>query len=151
MQKTWVWSLGWKDPLEKGKSTHSSILAWRIPWTLSDIGSQSQTQLSDLHFTSLHTPSGESNDQPKQHIKKQKHYFADKSPSSQSYGFSSSHVWMWELDYKAEHWRIDAFEPRCWRRLSRVSWTAGRSHQSILKEISPEYSLGGLMLRLKLQ
>ena len=42
----------------------------------------------------------ESYDQPKQHIKKQKHYFADKSPSSQSYGFSSSHAWMWELDHK---------------------------------------------------
>ena len=52
---------------------------------------------------------------------------------------------------KAEHWRIDAFELCCWRRLLRVSWTAGRSHQSILKEISPEYSLEGPMLKLKLQ
>ena len=52
---------------------------------------------------------------------------------------------------KAEHWRIDAFELWCWRRLSRVSWTARRSNQSILKEISPEYSLEGLMLKLKLQ
>ena len=51
---------------------------------------------------------------------------------------------------KAEH-RIDAFELWCWRRLSRVPWTARRSHQSILKEISPEYSLEGLMLKLKLQ
>ena len=51
---------------------------------------------------------------------------------------------------KAEHRRIDAFEPWCWRRLLRVSWTARRSNQSILKEISPEYSLEGLMLRLKL-
>ena len=52
---------------------------------------------------------------------------------------------------KAEHRRIDAFELRCWRRLLRVPWTAERSNQSILKEISPEYSLEGLMLKLKLQ
>ena len=51
---------------------------------------------------------------------------------------------------KAEHWRIDAFELRCWRRLSRVPWTARRSNQSILKEISPGYSLVGLMLKLQL-
>ena len=52
---------------------------------------------------------------------------------------------------KAEHQRIDAFELWCWRRLLRVPWTARRSHQSILKEINPEYSLEGLMLKLKLQ
>ena len=52
---------------------------------------------------------------------------------------------------KAEHWRIDAFELWCWRSLLRVPWTAGISNQSILKEISPEYSLEGLMLKLKLQ
>ena len=52
---------------------------------------------------------------------------------------------------KAERWRSDAFELWCWRRLLRVLWTTGRSNQSILKEISPEYSLEGLMLKLKLQ
>ena len=52
---------------------------------------------------------------------------------------------------KAEHWRIDAFELWRWRRLFTVPWTARRSNQSILKEISPEYSLEGLMLKLKLQ
>ena len=52
---------------------------------------------------------------------------------------------------KAEHWRIDASELWCWRRLWRVPWTARRSNQPILKEISPEYSLEGLMLKLKLQ
>ena len=52
---------------------------------------------------------------------------------------------------KAEHWRIHAFEVWCWRRLLRVPWTARRSNQSILKEISPEYSLEGLVLKLKLQ
>ena len=52
---------------------------------------------------------------------------------------------------KAEHRRIDAFELWCWRKLLRVPWTATRSNQSILKEISPKYSLEGLMLKLKLQ
>ena len=62
------------------------------------------------------------------------------------------HVWMWELDKKkAEHWRIDAFELWCWRRLLRVLWTTRRSNQSTLKEISIDYSMEGLMMRLKLQ
>ena len=94
----------------------------------------------------------ESYDQPRQHLKKQRHYFVNKDPSSQGYGFSSGHVWMWELTIKkAEHWRIDAFELWCWRRLLRVPWTARRSNQSILEKISPEFSLEGLMLKLKLQ
>ena len=85
-------------------------------------------------------------------LKKPRHYFSNKGPSSQGYGFSSSHIWMWELDYK-EGWgpKNWCFELWCWRRLLRVPWTARRSNQSILKEISPEYSLGGLMLKLKLQ
>ena len=98
------------------------------------------------------TPWQESYDQARQHIKKQRHYFANKSLSSQRYGFSSSHVWMWELDYK-ESWALKnwCFVLWCWRRLLRVPWTAWRSNQSILKEISPGYSLEGLMLKLKLQ
>ena len=74
-------------------------------------------------------------DKPRQCIKKQKHYFANKGPSSQSYGFSSSHVWMWELGYR-ENWVLKnwCFELQCWRRLLRVPWTAGRSNQSILKK-----------------
>ena len=65
---------------------------------------------------------------------------------------ASGHVWMWELDWKESWaWRIDAFELWCWRRLLRVPWIARRPNQSILKEISPEYSLEGLMLKLKLQ
>ena len=100
----------------------------------------------------MHVPLKKSYDQPRQHIKKQRHYFANKSPSSQSYGFSCHHVWIWELDYKeAECRRINAFELWCWRRLLRVPWTAKRSNQSFLKEINPEYSLEGLMLKLKLQ
>ena len=59
---------------------------------------------------------------------------------------------MWELTVKkAERWRIDAFELWCWRRLLRVPWTARRSNQSILKEISPGFSLEGMMVKLKLQ
>ena len=97
------------------------------------------------------TPWKESYDQPKQHIKKQKHYFVNKGLSCQGYVFSSSHVWMLELDYK-ERWapRIDAFELWCWRRVLRVPWTASRSSLSILK-ISPGCSLEGLMLKLNLQ
>ena len=90
--------------------------------------------------------------QPRQHIKKQRHYFANKGPSSRGYGFSSGHGWCdsWTVK-KAERWRIDAFELWCWRRLLRVPWTARRSNQSILKEISPGCSLEGMMLKLKLQ
>ena len=97
-------------------------------------------------------PWKESYDQPRQHIKKQRHYFANKGPSSQSYSFSSSHVWMWKLDYK-ESWVLKNwfFWTVLLRRLLRVPWSASRSNQSILKEISPEYSLEGLMLKLKLQ
>ena len=91
-------------------------------------------------------------DQPIQHIKKQRHYFANKDPSSQSYGFSSSHIWMWELDCK------ESWAPKNW-----CFWTVvlektlespldcRRSNQSILKENSPEYSLGGLILKEKVQ
>ena len=94
----------------------------------------------------------ESYDQPKLHIKKQRHYFANSGLSSQSCGFSSSHVWMWGLGYKKnECRRIDAFELWCWRRLLRIPWTARRSNQSILRETGPGCSLEGLMLKLKLQ
>ena len=94
----------------------------------------------------------ESYDQPRQHIQKQRHYFANKGSSSQNYGFSSSHVWMWKLDYK-ESWVLKnwCLWTVCWRRLLRVPWTTRRFNQSILKEISPKYSLEGLMLKLKLQ
>ena len=87
-------------------------------------------------------PWKKSYDPPRQHIKKQKHYFANKGPSSQSYGFSSVMYVResWTIK-KAECQRIDAFELWVWRRLLRISWTARRSDQSILKEISCGYSL----------
>ena len=98
------------------------------------------------------TPRKESHDQPRQHIRKQRHYFANKVRLVKvivfpvvMYGCES-----WTIK-KAEHRRIDGFELWCWRRLLRVPWTARRSNQSILREISPGYSLEGLMLKLKLQ
>ena len=96
------------------------------------------------------TPWKESYDQPRQHIKKKRHYIANKGPSSQGYGFSSSHVGYktWTIK-KVERRRIDAFDLWCWRRFLRDPWTARKSNQSILKEISPEYSLEGLMLKLQ--
>ena len=82
-------------------------------------------------------------------LKNQRHYFADKGPYSQIYGFSSSHVQMWELDHK------ESWAPKNWCFWTvvflRVPWTARRSTQSILKEISPEYWLKGLMLKPKLK
>ena len=91
-------------------------------------------------------------DQPRQHIKKWRHYSANQGPSSHGYGFSSGHVGCesWTVK-KAECGRIDAFELWCWKRLLRVFWTARRSNQSILKEMSPGCSLERLMLQLKLQ
>ena len=84
-------------------------------------------------------------------MKKQRNSFANKGLSSQTYGFSSSHIWMWELDYQESWTPKNAFELWCWRRLLRVPWTLRRSNQSILKEISSEYSLVELMLKLKFQ
>ena len=97
-------------------------------------------------------PWKKSYDKSRQHIKKHRHYFVNKGPSSQSYGFSSSHVWMWELDYKES-----------WTRKNGCFWTVVLENtlespldckeiQSVNpKEISPEYSLERLMLKLKLQ
>ena len=83
---------------------------------------------------------------PRQCIKKQRHHFADKGPNSQSYRFSSSHIWMWELDHEEDwvlkNWRlwIVALEARLFSSL-KSPLDSRSSNQSILKEISPEYSL----------
>ena len=97
-------------------------------------------------------PWKESYDQPRQNIKKQRHYFANKVGIIKAmvfpvvmYGCES-----WTIK-KAVHWRIYTFELWCWRRLLRVPWTARRSNQSILKDISPGCSSEGPMLKLKLQ
>ena len=76
-----------------------------------------------------------------------------KGPSSQNYDFFPVVMYgceSWNIK-KAEHWRVDALELYCWRRLLRVPWSARRFNQSILKDISPEYPLEGLMLKLKLR
>ena len=241
MQEMWVWSLSGEDPLEEGMATHSSILAWRIPWTeeptrLQSVGLQrvsydwgniclmyAHTQACTYtHHTVPHhallsclmkVKEERAKVGLKLNIKKIKimafgpiasweidgetmktvtDYFwgskinADGDCSHEiqrcfllgrkamtnldsilksrdmtlptkvclvkamvfpvvMYGYES-----WTIK-KAEHRRIDAFELWCWRRLLRVPWTARRSNQSILKEISPEYSFEGLMLKLKLQ
>ena len=82
----------------------------------------------------------------------QTHYFVNKRLLAKALVFPvvTYRCESWTIR-KAEHWRIDGFELWCWRRLWRVPWTARRSNQSILKEISPGCSLGGLMLKLKLQ
>ena len=97
-------------------------------------------------------PWKKSYDKSRQCIKKQKHHFTNKGPYSQSYGFPVVMFGCerWTIK-KAECQRIDAFKLWCWRRLLRISWTARRLNQSILKEINPEYSLEGLMIKLMLQ
>ena len=98
-------------------------------------------------------PWKKSYDQPRQHIKKQRRYFANsKVCLVKAMVFPVIMYWCecWTI-MKAECRRIDDFELWCWRRLLRVLWTSKRSNQSILKEISPEFSLEGMMLKLKLQ
>ena len=95
----------------------------------------------------------ESYDQPRQHIKKQRHYYLPTNVhlvTAVVFLIVMCGCESWTLR-KAEHQRIDAFELWCWRRLLRVPWTARRLNQSPVKEISPEYSFEGLMLKMKLQ
>ena len=96
----------------------------------------------------MFAPWKKSYDKPRPHIKKQRHYLANKGLSSQGYVYVMYAYESWTIN-KAERQRIDAFELWCWRRFLRVPWTARRSDQSILKEISPEYSLEGLILKLQ--
>ena len=98
------------------------------------------------------TPWKESYNQPRQHIKSRDITLPTKVHLVKAMVFP---VVMYRCESwtikKAEHRKIDAFELWCWRRLLRVPWTARRSNHSILREISPEYSLEGLMLKLKIQ
>ena len=115
IQETQVQSLGWGETLEKGMATHSSTLAWKIPWTEEPGRLESKGSDKAMVFPVV------------------------------MYGCES-----WTIK-KTESQRTDAFELWFWRRLLRVFLTARRLNQSILQEISPEYSLEGLMLKLKLQ
>ena len=125
---------------------------WKQWETLFWGGSQNTTDGDGSHELKDAYSWKKSYDQPRQHNKKQTHFFANKVRPVKAmvfpvvmYGCES-----WTIK-KVECQRIDAFELWCWRRLLRVPWTARRSNQSILKEISPECTLEGLMLKLKLQ
>ena len=127
MWETQVQSLSQEDPLEKEMATHSSILAWRIPWMRSLVsyspwGRKESDMTEKLHFT---TPWKEIYVQPRQHIKKQRHYFANK-------GLSSSHVWMWELDCEK------SWEPKNW-----CFWTVvlQKTLKSLLQHHSSKISI----------
>ena len=122
----------------------SPITSWQIDGETREIvrnfiflGSQITADGDCSHEIKTLVPWKKSYDKPRQCIKKQRHYFTNKGPYSQSYGFSSSHVRMWELDHK------EGSTLKNW-----CFWTARRSNQSILKEINPEYSLEGLLLKL---
>ena len=166
MWETRVQSLGQEDPPEKEMATHYSTLAWKIPWTeepgrLQSMGSQ---RVRHDWGTKI-TADGDCSHEIKRHLLLGRKAMTNLESLLKTrdiilptkvhlvkaivfplvmYGCES-----WNIK-KAEHQRIDAFELWCWRRLLRVPWTARRSNQSILKEISPEYSLEGLMLKLKL-
>ena len=120
----WVRSLGWEDLLEEEMATHSSILAWRIPWA------EEPGRLQSIGL---------------QRVRHNRSDLARMVFQVNMYGCER-----WTVK-KAEGQRIDAFTLWYWRRLLRVPWTARRSNQCILREISPEYSLEGRMLKRKLQ
>ena len=140
----------------RGKSRNSDI------FYLLELKYHSRQGLQTWNSKML-APWKESNDKSREHIKKQRHHLANRGPSSQSYGFSSRHVWMWKLDHK------EGWAPKIWcfwtvvleKTLESLeSWDHREialdckvmlNGKSLLKEINPEYSLEGLMLKLKLQ
>ena len=127
MQETWVPSLGWEGPLEKEMATHSVFLPGKSHGHKSLVG---------------YSPWGH---------KRVGHDLATKQQLTNNVVLFSGVQRGWKswTIKKAEGRRTDPFELWCWRRLLRVPWTARRSNQSILKEISPEYSLEGLKLKLQ--
>ena len=129
-------------------ATHSSVLAWRIPGTGEPRGLPSMGSHRVRHnWSDLAAAAADSI------LKSRDITLPTKVHLSQSFGFFQAVMYgceSWTIK-KAECWRIDACELWCWRRLLRVPWTAIRWNQSILKEISPEYSLELLMLKLTLQ
>ena len=171
MRETWVRSLGREDPLEKEMAIHSSTIAWKIPWTeepgrLQSMGSQrvGHDWATSLHFHQI-TADGDCSHEMKRRL------FLGRKTMTNLESMLKRRDITWPtkvrlvkvMDFpvvmygckswttkKAEYQRIYTFKLWCWR-LLRIPWTARRSNQSILKEISPEYSLEGLMLKLKLQ
>ena len=150
--------VGLKLNIQKTKiMTSGPITSWQTDGETSKqcqilfLGAPKSLQMLIAAMKLKDTPWNKSCGQPRQNIKKHRHYFANKGLSSQGYFFLvvmyGCEIWTIK---KARHRRIDAFELWFWRRLLRVHWTARRSNPSILKEISPGYSLEGLMLKLKL-
>ena len=146
---------GLKLNIQKTKILASSpITSWQIDGetveTVADFifGAPKSLQIVTAAMKLKDTCSLEENyDQPRQHIKRQRHYFANKGPSSQSYGFSTSHVWMWELDHKEswvpKNWCI-------WAVVLKKTLESPLDCKEIkLREISPEYSLEALKLKLQ--
>ena len=150
--------VGLKVNIQKTKIMASGpITSWQIDGETMEMvrdyfgGSQKSLQMVTAAMKLKDTsPWKKSYDQPRQHIKKQRCYFTNKGPSSQSYGFSSGHVWMWDLDYK------EGWAPKNW-----CFWTVAlekipespldcKEIQPVNPKINPEYSLQGLMLKLKI-
>ena len=152
--------VGWKLNIQKTKIMASGpITSWGIDGetveTVSDLilgASKITADGNCSHKIKRRFLLGRKADQPRQYIKKQRHYFVNKGLSSQSYSFSSSHVWMWELDYK-ESWVLKkwCFWTVVLEKTFKSPLDCKEIQPSILKEISPEYSLEGQMLKLKLQ
>ena len=165
MWKTWVWILGWEDsPGErKGYPFQYSGLQNSMNCIVHGVAKR-WTRLSNFHFHFQPFHSAQAFSWPCEALT---HWWGQSALptlfwditlptkvylSSQSNGFSSCHVWMWKLDYK-ESWALKnwCFWTVVRRRLLSIPWAARRSDQSILKEVNPEYSLEGLMLKPKLQ
>ena len=134
------------------------ITSWQID------GEKVETVTDFLFFSSKITVDIDCNHKIKRHlllgskpmtnldsILKQRHHFANKGPYSQSYDFSSNHVWIWEWDHKESWAPQNLYFQIVLEKALRVPWTARRSNQPIVKEINPGYSLEGLMLKLKLR
>ena len=137
----------------------SPITSWQIDGetmeTVTDfifLGSKIPADGDCSHEIKRLAPWKKSYDQPKHHVKKQRHYFANKHLTSQSCGFSSIHVWMWELDHK-ESWVLKnwCFWTVVLKKTLEIPLDCKEIKPVNPKEISPEYSLEGLMLKLKLQ
>ena len=153
--RSWTWLSNFTftfhfHALEKEMAAHSSVLAWRLPGTAEPGGLPSMGSHRVRHDWSdlAAAAARQTYDKPRQHIKKQRLHFANKGPYSQSYGFSSSHVRMWELDYK-EGWSSNNW---CFQTVGLVktleSPLGSKEIQPVnSKGINPEYSLEGLKLQ----